>query len=372
MKNLNEKFCSRPWEFIEIGSAKGDEVKLEFGFERGMSVYNCCPSWIDNNLIGELKYDIDIESIWNGEKSQEFRKSILDGSFKYCNHKLCPYIQSEKLINKTDIKNNEYGEFYKKIIEENLLYSSNPKFINLCYDVSCNLSCPSCRKNFLFLNEKTDKVQFDLKLKFFNKMMEYLYSCKEPVVVNFTGSGDPFGSKLFFDFLQNLNGDLNPNIEIQLQTNGILFNKQNWKKLHKIHNLVIKTLISLDAGTENTYKYTRRGGDWNTLMENLNFIYDLYQNNSLYYVRLDCVVQNKNYKELQEFVNIAPKFNFYCYFSRITLWTDTYTEKEFEEHNIFNINHPNHLDFINEINKNFEYDKIDYGNLNDFLKKLYV
>ena len=367
MNNLHKKFCPRPWEFLEMGSAKGDEVKLQFGYERGMSVYNCCPSWINNTLIGELKYDTDIESIWNGEKSVEFRKSILDGSFKYCNHKLCPHIQSGKLMNKSDIKNNEHGEYYKNIIQKKLIYSENPKFINLCYDVSCNLSCPSCRKNFLFLNEKTDKIQYDLKLKFQNKLIEYLYTCKEPVIVNFTGSGDPFGSKLFFEFLQNLDGNLNPNIEIQLQTNGTLFNEQNWNKLNKIHNLVVKSLISLDAGLEKTYKYTRKGGDWNILMKNLEFISELYQKNSLQYVRLDCVVQNKNYKELSEFVNIAKKFNFYCYFSRITLWSDTYTEKEFEEHDIFNKNHPNHLDFIDEINKDFNYDKIDYGNLTEYL-----
>jgi len=368
MKDLSKKFCKEPWEFIEIGSAKGDEVKLSFGHDRGMSVYNCCPSWVNNNLIGELKYDTNLESIWNGKKSIEFRKSILDGSFKYCNHTLCPMIQNGSLPNKDDIKLGKHGEFYKKIIEENILYSGNPNFINLCYDVSCNLSCPSCRKTFLFLNEKSDKIQFDLKLEFQKKLIEYLYTCKNHVVVNFTGSGDPFGSKLFFDFLQNLNGKLNENIEIQLQTNGVLFNKQNWEKLSKIHNLVIKSLISLDAGSEQTYKYTRRGGDWNILMKNLEFIFELYEKKSLYYVRLDCVVQNENYKELMEFVNIAKKYNFYCYFSRITLWSDTYTDEEFKKHNIFDENHSNHLDFIDKINQNFNYDKLDYGNLTEYLR----
>ncbi len=128
------------------------------------------------------------------------------------------------------------------------------------------------------------------------------------------------------------------------------------------------SFISLDAGNEETYKYTRRGGDWNTLMKNLEFISELYENRSLHYVRLDFVVQNKNYKELKEFVNIAKKYNFHCYFSRITLWSDTYTDEEFKEHNIFDENHPNHLDFIDKINCNFNYDKIDYGNLNQFIK----
>ena len=50
-------------------------------------VYPCCPGWLkdDTNPAG---YDFGNfykdkwEDVWNGEKAQEFRKSILDGSFK--------------------------------------------------------------------------------------------------------------------------------------------------------------------------------------------------------------------------------------------------------------------------------------------------
>jgi sulfatase maturation enzyme AslB (radical SAM superfamily) len=355
MNNLNKKFCGRPWEFLEIHD------------DGGLKIYNCCPNWVNHNDLGKMSYDANFESIWNGEKSIEFRKSILDGSFKYCNKTECPMIQNNSLPEKEDILNNYHGEYYKKILEENILIAENANFINFCYDVSCNLKCPSCRPTFWFLNEKINPIDYNIKKQFQEKLLEYLYKCTRPITINITGSGDPFASKLFWEFLTSIDGKLNKNIRIHLQTNGVLFTEENWKKLEKIHQNEIGAIISIDAGTKDTYSYTRRGGDWDKLMRNLQFIDELYQNSHLTFVRLDCVVQNKNYKEIPLFIEIAKKHNFQCYLSRIVNWgRGTYTEEEFKEHNIFDIKHHNHSDFIKVINQNFDYEKIDFGNLSEY------
>ena len=154
MIDLNKKFCGRPWEFLEIHD------------DGGLKVYNCCPNWVNHNDLGKMNYDTNFENIWNGEKSKEFRKSILDGSFKYCNRTECPMIQNGSLPDKNDIRDGKHGEYYKKIIEDNVLISENADFINLCYDVSCNLKCPSCRPTFWFLNEKINPIDFNLKRLF--------------------------------------------------------------------------------------------------------------------------------------------------------------------------------------------------------------
>lgn len=357
MNNLNKKVCFRPWEFLEIHD------------DGGLKIYNCCPNWVNGNHIGKIEYDTNFESVWNGDASQEFRKSILDGSYRYCNKIECPMIQNGSLLNKEDILNGEHGDYYKKILENNIVIADNANFINLCYDVSCNLKCPSCRPTFWFLNEKINPIDYNLKLQFQKKLLEYLYKCNKPITINITGSGDPFASKLFWEFLTSIDGKLNDNIEITLQTNGVLFTEENWKKLEKLHGNVIKTVISLDAGTEPTYNYTRKGGDWKKLMRNLEYISSLYGEEKLKYVRLDFVVQNKNYKEIPLFVDIAKKYNFYCYLSRIVNWhRGTYTDEQFKEHNIFDVSHQNHQDFINVINQKFNYEKLDYGNLTEYIK----
>ena len=194
-----------------------------------------------------------------------------------------------------------------------------------------------------------------------------MYTCKKPVTLNITGSGDPFASKLFWDFLQSIDGKLGRNIKIHLQTHGLLFTEENWNKLHKIHENFIALFLSIDAGTRETYNYTRRGGNWNTLMKNLDFVSSLYQENKLKFVRLDCVVQNKNYKEIDKFIDIAKKHNFHCCLSRIVNWQRAaYTKEEFKEHNIFDENHPNHKHFLNVLKQDFNYDRIDFGNISEY------
>ena len=43
-----------------------------------------------NYFIGNL-IDSGIEELWHGEKAQEFRESMLDGSYRYCDRTKCPY-----------------------------------------------------------------------------------------------------------------------------------------------------------------------------------------------------------------------------------------------------------------------------------------
>ena len=54
----------------------------------------CCPSWLPNKIeIGE----IPLKDIYNSKPVVDIRNSILDGSFKYCDKELCPYLS--KLVN---------------------------------------------------------------------------------------------------------------------------------------------------------------------------------------------------------------------------------------------------------------------------------
>ena len=71
--NPDKYYCTRPFEWFAV---------LDNG-----DVSPCCPPWIDGYRIGNL-YKQSVDEVWNGEKAQAFRESILDGSFKYCNK--CP------------------------------------------------------------------------------------------------------------------------------------------------------------------------------------------------------------------------------------------------------------------------------------------
>ena len=146
-----------------------------------------------------------------------------------------------------------------------------------------------------------------------------------------------------------------------LQTNGVLWDEQRWAKLKNIHTLKICAIISLDAGIKEHYDKVRVGGDWNRLMKNLSFIQSL----DLPWVRLDMCVQKNNYQSIPKFIEIAKRYNFDSYTSRIFNW-GTFNEKTFDEHNIFDPKHSEHKQLLKIINKDCKYDKHDWGNLAGF------
>ena len=60
------------------------------GGERG-EVYVCCQNWLSKpigNMSGQA-----VAEIWNGSDAQDIRRSIFDGSFRYCNGDRCPFLQ---------------------------------------------------------------------------------------------------------------------------------------------------------------------------------------------------------------------------------------------------------------------------------------
>ena len=94
-------------------------------------VYPCCPGWLkdDTNPAG---YDFGNiykdkwKDIWNGEKAQEFRKSILDGSFKYCNENLCPHLQN--VHSKPNVGSIESAPVVRKMKDIELLYEERGEY----------------------------------------------------------------------------------------------------------------------------------------------------------------------------------------------------------------------------------------------------
>ena len=227
-KDLSDRFCERPFDFFEAHDMIVGKT------------FVCCPTWLPTS-IGNLTED-SVKDIFNSEKAQEIRESILDGSFCKCDHKLCPLIQNGSLPKKKDIKNKRH----RKIINKNITKDLEPVYYNLCYDESCNLACPSCRANKFFLKEGPD---YERKAKIQEKIITDLFLTPHQrcATVNVTGSGDPFGSKLFKDLLFSIDGAKCPNVKINLQTNGVMFTPIYWEKMRKIQKNIniIKTFINL-------------------------------------------------------------------------------------------------------------------------------
>ena len=99
------------------------------------------------------------------------------------------------------------------------------------------------------------------------------YANERHFILSITGSGDPFASRVYRDLLHSLDGRDFPNLEIALQTNGVLLTPRNWERMKRVHGNISSIIISFDAASEATYNVTRRGGHWPTRITSYNVCY---------------------------------------------------------------------------------------------------
>jgi MoaA/NifB/PqqE/SkfB family radical SAM enzyme len=344
--DLRDKFCYRPFGQFEM-------------HENG-NVFLCCPTWLPGPA-GNLNSQ-DARDIWNSKRAQEIRRSILDGDYKYCSREQCPLIVSKSLPTREQARKNPA---WRAIIDgHKLTVEGRPKVINLSNDRSCNLSCPSCRSQKINF---TGGRGYNLRKKLQDRLVAAFFSepTQETFTVNVTGSGDPFASRVFREFLLGLDNKDFPNLKIALQTNGTLFNEKNWKRLSKVHKNISTVFVSFDAATEATYKITRRGGNWQHLQANVKFLADLRAKGQLRYLRLDFVVQQANYREMPDFVTFATGLDKVdnVFFSQATNW-GTWDSGEFRNVCVWEPTHPEHAEFRRIIaNPVLGHAKVQLGNL---------
>jgi molybdenum cofactor biosynthesis enzyme MoaA len=181
-------------------------------------------------------------------------------------------------------------------------------------------------------------------------------------LVKITGSGDPFGSKHFRTVLKRLNHTEFPNLRIELQTNGQLLDALAWEQL-SLADIVDSVWISIDAARSETYSRLRRGGDFERLKRNLEFVADLRQRNIICTFRLDTVVQLDNLDELGDIVDLGRQLRADIIgFQRIRNW-GTFDSETFCGIDVGSFLHPRFKDLQDLLNcPKFDGDDIDLGN----------
>ena len=247
------------------------------------------------------------------------QSSVMDKTYRYCNEKQCPYIISNQIAN-TDYKN------YKTLTN-----------LRLAIDDSCNLSCPSCRKQKIFLHKGK---QFKLRLILVDKILKYIENNQNKKFNIHIGSdGDPFASLIYRNFMRR-SVDYK-NLKYTMLTNGLLIKKNFLKFKHVVNNLS-KLGLSIDGATKKTYESLRRGGTFKMLLENLQFIKKLDRK---FQLEFHCVVQKDNYQELYQYIEMAKEYNAdKIFLNKITDWG---VLPDFKQRAVWQPEHPEYDNFIN-------------------------
>tara|TARA_R110002020_G_scaffold193509_4_gene394014 strand:+ start:1773 stop:2924 length:1152 start_codon:yes stop_codon:yes gene_type:complete len=370
---LKNRFCHKPWEQAEIGA-------VGIGSDSGR-VSMCCQCWVEKP-IGSVTED-NLLDAWNSEYAQKVRQGVLDGTFSECNEKFCPHIQNGLLPERDEVLNNDTflwdgiyemeSKHYRDIILNNEVTHHGPEYLHLSYDESCNLSCPSCRCEKI---QFTEGSEYEKRRAVQDKIMKYAFDTnnKHRIIISITGSGDPFGSKMFREFLFAADASRNPNVFYNIQTNGVLLNRTVWDKMSKIHSRINTLLISVDAGTKEVYDQVRRGGNWSKLNENLLMLKELKETEQIKGFRTDMIIQQRNYKDMAKFIQLAKSVNSdSAYLAVIRPWSQSEAYKEgFHIHDVWRRDHPEHQQFLDILRDPiFDDPIVDLGNVSEYRERAY-
>lgn len=303
------------------------------------AVYTCCPGYVPVP-IGNV-FEDTWKGAWNSPAAQEVRRAILDGDFKYCNRRECPYFRAHNLSKRSHITD----PYLRDIIDNRrVVLSAPPKMASLGHDRTCNLSCPQCRTSLIVA-----KGELIDSLKVANENFVLPLIEKVPHVT-VTNSGDPFASRHYRQFLKEINPTTYPDIrKLTLLTNGELLNSKEWNNFSNLHYLDIEIVVSIDAACADTYAEIRRLGRFDRLMANLAFMAELRRQKKISMLSLRFAVQTRNFEEMPAFVRLAEANAVDAVVFTPLYNATTYSPEEFASRSVCDHAHPRHADLLRTV-----------------------
>jgi len=294
----------------------------------------CCPDWVAFPLGNLLTQEWD--DVWNGDTARELRSSMYEGSLRYCDKEWCPHISEVRSglqssvvvpIEGIDPAMKRYPRPLRKTIgRRETRLETGPLHALLNYDASCNLRCPSCRTELKQAAGEALEQVLRIHGVVVGRILPHVRS------ISLTGVGDPFGGRVFREFLQGFDPRRFRGIEsVHLNTNGQLFTREMFERMPGLRHVRLSTDISIDATTPGVYEKLRRPGTWGRLMENLAFIRTI---ENLECLGISMVVQYDNFRQMLDFIALGESLRYrdrytFVEFKRLRNWGHL-SKEEFE------------------------------------------
>ncbi len=256
----------------------------------------CCGHWLPTP-VGNIETD-SLDNILNSKTAKAIRKTMTDGTYKYCNHLECVHL-AQNVIPRRETVNDPiidtaiaYDDFGVGHVD-NMLFA---------YDQSCNLACPSCRKERII--EKPSQNEEKARIVE-TKLMPLLSKLKH---LEINVAGEVFVSKPSRQILSMISQETCPDLSIDMISNGMLFTEKEWQKFPGIHGKVGGVRISIDGARKGTFEKLRRFAIHEVLLENLGFLQKLRLKKEIGGLTFSFTYQLENFREMEEFVHFSHSF----------------------------------------------------------------
>jgi molybdenum cofactor biosynthesis enzyme MoaA len=270
-----------------------------------------CEAWLPVS-VGKITDFARLEDVWTSPAAAEIQQDIQERKYSHC------------AVERCGIMSRSIG-------------SSTRYTVSINIDESCNLYCPSCRKEKIMI---TSGPVYEEKLAQVNHLVLLLEQFDHPTKIIMSGNGDVMASSIMRPLLHRFRPRKNQ--QIKLFTNGLLLRKQLTD--NPVMNHVKEYLLSIDAGSKQVYEQVRLGGKWENLLDNLDFLREHQLGRQ---VALTFVVQKNNYKDMKNFAELCIQYGFSGGFTKLEDWG---TWQNFIDHNVLgNIEHAEHQDAIQNL-----------------------
>lgn len=280
-----------------------------------------CDGWLPIP-VGQVQDFKNLDELFLSPQAKLLQQDIQGKKFTWC------------AVDHCGIKNNHIT------LKEN--------FLSINIDESCNLWCPSCRREQIM---HLEGPTFEKKKNDVVRILEWLDQFEGPITIELSGNGDPLASSIIRPLFQNYKSK--PLQKFLLKTNGLLIKKQLLKS--SILKNIKTYSISVDAGTAEVYNKVRYGGSWTVLLENFDFLVSLGKEKS---VCLNFAAQKNNFRDIPNFVNLCNRYGFSGNIHQLDDWgtwnnndvlnPDDWTIKNgtFIQHNVLDKQHPDYQECI--------------------------
>lgn len=240
--------------------------------------------WPSDCIIGNLMKD-DMADIMHGKKAEEFRNTLLDGSYSKCKVDNCPYLA-----------NNNMDEALIDIDK----IPDYPNMLGLSYEGVCNYNCTCCtsRKHMMDTRENDYAEQYEKIEEKIKQILPYVKT------VSANGRGELFASKRTLKLLSEWRPLASKEeISVRLETNGSLFDERHWKQIENLGQYHLSVFITVMSFQEPIYQHLSGTKlPISQIENNLRFVKKLREEGVIDYLELATVLQEENFREMPEFV----------------------------------------------------------------------
>lgn len=300
------------------------------GIDTAGDCYLCqCEAWLPVSVGNILDFNT-LEDVWDNPIAHEIQQDVTDKKFTHCAIEHC------------------------FIADQDIIFQNH--YISVNIDESCNLACPSCRRDLI---NHTSGDEFERKSKMVNHLVDLINNFDKPVKLVMSGNGDPLASLIMRPLV--LNWTPKGNQFIKLFTNGLLMKKLLPSSSVLPH--INEYQISVDAGSKDVYEVVRRPGKFNILIDNLEWLSENRTSDTVVYLQF-CVSAN-NAHDIVNFADMCKKYNFIGNVTKLDNWN---TFDDFNQMDVIdNTSHVLHNIALEQLRIVDQYPNIC---LNSYLKKL--